>query len=931
MRDTRRPSGTVTFLFTDIEGSTRRWEQAPTAMAAALVRHDDLLRSAIEANGGHVFKTVGDAFCATFATAAAGLSAAVQAQRSLASEPWGEVGPLRVRMALHSGEAEERDSDYFGPPVNRVARLLGAGYGSQVLLSRVTADLVRDELSDGAHLVDLGGHRLKDLARPEHIFQLVVPDLPSEFPPLKTLDARPNNLPVQSTSLIGRQREVGEALDLLGRDAVRLLTLTGSGGVGKTRLSLQVAAEVAEAFPDGVWFVDLAALHDPALVVHAIARAMGLREEVGRAHRDRVAEVLRDERVLLVLDNFEQVVAAASDVAALLAAAPRLKVLATSRALLRVRGESELAVAPLAVPDPRRLPSLAELADVPAIRLFTDRAGAVNSNFALNAATAVAITEICARLEGLPLALELAAARTRLLAPDALLKRLERRLSQLNRGDRDLPERQQTMRAAISWSYDLLTPNIQTLFCRLAVFAGDWTLEAAETVVPTAGELELDVLSGLEELAEHSLVRHDEGGGDSPRFTMLGILREYALEELAASGEEAATRQAHADFYLSLAEEAKPELMGPNQGNWLDRLEAEHRNVRDAMDWLLENGKSETVLRMGWLLWLFWARHGHLLEGGAWLERGLAAGGEQPPKVRAIALVDLGNIACDLGEYDRAWSWYEQSLSIWRDLGERRNLAAAMSGLGRVAEARGELAEARTRYEESLAVFRELKDDLAVAFTLDALGDLATTEENYPRARTLHEEALAILQPLGDPASIGHSLRRLGLVAYHEGDHPTARRHLERCESLFEVGQDKDGMASTLHALGVVALREVAVDEAVTRFMASLILSEEIDDARGIVECLEGFAELAFVQGRFGLAAQLLGAAATGRRRLGTRRSERDEAHLADVVALTRTGIGDERFHASWAAGEAMTLDAAAALVHAETSGNSSDRPTAAA
>ncbi len=925
----RMPSGIVTFLFTDIEGSTRRWEQEPVAMGTAIARHDSLMRQAIETHSGYVFKTVGDAFCAVFATAADGLATALQAQRALAAEPWGEIGPLRVRMALHTGAAEERDADYFGPPVNRVARLLATGFGGQVLLSRATSDLVREALPDGAHLVELGSHRLKDLARPERIFQLVVPDLPDAFPPLKSLDSRPNNLPVQPTPLIGRENEVSEATGLLESDTVRLLTLTGPGGVGKTRLGLQVAAELVEVFPDGVWFVDLAALQEPGLVIDAIARSVGVREEGGQHLRERLAEALRDERVLLVLDNFEQVIVAAPEVATLLATCPRLKALVTSRVPLRVRGERELQVQPLEVPDSTRLPPLADLADVPAIRLFAERAQAVKPGFALDEANAQAVAAICARLDGLPLALELAAARSRLLSPEALLARLERPLPQLTRGDRDLPERQKTLRAAIAWSYDLLEPAVQALFRRLAVFAGDWTLDAAETVVPAAGALDIDVLDGLEELAEHSLVRHGEDGRDSPRFTMLAILREYALEELEASGEEVATRQAHADFYLSLAEEANPEFTGPDQGTWLDRLEAEHGNFRDAIEWLLAQGKSETVLLLGWLLWLFWARRGHLREGGKWLERGINASGDVAPKPRARALVDLGNISLDLHEYERARTFYEQSLPILRDLGERRDLAVVMSGLGRVAELRGELADARMRYEECLVIFRELQDDMAVAFTLDELGDIAAAEEDYPQARAFHEEALAIVQPLGDPANIGHTIRRLGLIACLEGDHPTARRHLEQCESLFDAGQDKGGMAATLHTQGVVAMREGAIDEASARFVNSLRLSVENDDALGIVQCLEGLAEVASVRGQFNDAAQLLGAVATGRRRLGAPRLARDEAHLIGVDDHTRTELGDEKYQIAKTAGESLNLDEAISLAGAEVLEKEPAQPTA--
>ncbi|MBV9279632.1 MAG: adenylate/guanylate cyclase domain-containing protein, partial [Chloroflexi bacterium] len=532
------PSGTVTFLFTDVEGSTRRWEQHPTAMDRAIARHDAILKRSIEEHRGAVFKTVGDAFCASFSTAPQALRAALSAQRALAAEAWDDECAIRVRMAVHTGAAVERDGDYFGPPVNRVARLLSAGHGGQILLSGAAQELVRDVLPPRVDLRDLGEHRLKDLARPERIFQAVAPDLGSDFPPLKVLDRRPHNLPVQPTPLIGRQREVRAVCDLLRQDGVRLVTLTGPGGTGKTRLALQVAAELLDELPDGAYVVSLASIADPDLVLPAVAATLGL-AEAGEGLVDTLTASLRDMRLLLVLDNVEHLMPAAPAVGEILAACPDLKVLATSREALRLAAEREFPVPPLAVPEPKRLPSLEALSQYDAVALFIQRARGVKPDFTVTNETAPAVAEICHRLDGLPLAIELAATRIRLFPPPALLGRLDRRLKILTGGARDLPARQQTLRGAIDWSYSLLDAGEQALFARLAVFAGGCTVEAAEAVCAADGP-ETDILEGVSSLVEKSLLKAGEdvsGGHAEPRFAMLETIREYAAERLERSGQ----------------------------------------------------------------------------------------------------------------------------------------------------------------------------------------------------------------------------------------------------------------------------------------------------------------------------------------------------------------------------------------------------------
>ncbi|MGI8477233.1 MAG: AAA family ATPase [Thermomicrobiales bacterium] len=531
------PRGTVTFLFTDIEGSTRLWELDPAAMWTALARHHDLLRSAILVHHGVAFKTVGDAFQAAFASAPDAVAAAADAQRTLAAAGWPETGRILVRMAIHSGEAEPDGSggDYTAPCLNRLARLLGAAHGGQTVLTGAARALVEERLPSGVSLKDLGRHRLRDLLEPERVTQVDIAGLTSTFPPLKSLERHPTNLPVQPTALIGRGGELAAIAELFGRDGARLVTLNGPGGAGKTRLALQAAAGLLDAWEDGAFFVDLAPLFDPGLLLSAVAQALGVREGGGQTVRDALTGHLGGKRILLILDNFERVAAAAPDVADLLASCPRLGVIVTSRAPLRIRAEREVVVDPFGVPDLRRLPAIGVLAVVPAIDLFVQRARAAQRDFRLTPGNADDVAATCVALDGLPLAIELAAARIRLLTPAAMRVRLERRLALLTGGARDLPERQRTLRAAIAWSRDLLSPAERTLFAQLSVFSGGCTLEAAEAVAGGGGSgplglssLEPPTLDGLSALVEQSLLRQREDAEGQPRFTVLATIREFA-------------------------------------------------------------------------------------------------------------------------------------------------------------------------------------------------------------------------------------------------------------------------------------------------------------------------------------------------------------------------------------------------------------------
>src|ERR1044072_1506040 len=511
-------SGTLTCLFTDIEGSTKRWEHHPSVMERAVKRHEEILRLAIEAESGYVFRTDGDAFKAVFVYASQALAAALRAQRALASEPWEEeIAPFLARIPLHTGAMELRDGDYVGASLNRAARLLSATHGGQILISLSTEELVRDNLPTDVTLLDMGEHRLRDLIHTERIYQVVVPDLPSAFRPLLTIDAHPNNLPRQTTALVGREGEVAAVCSLLRKSDVAFVTLTGPGGTGKTRLSLRVGAELLEEYPDGVWFVELAALSDPKLVISQTARTFGLVEQGGRPIIDSLKDYLREKRLLLILDNFEQIAEAAPQVGQLAQGAPDLKVLVTSRVPLRIRGEKEYPVPPLSLPDARHLPALEKLTQYEAVRLFIQRANDVKPDFKVTNDNAPAVAEICVRLDGLPLAIELAAARIKMLPPEALLSRLSQRLKLLAAGARDVPAGQQTLRNTIQWSYDLLSGEEQQLFWRMAPFSGGRTLEALEEVCNHDGQLAINMFDGVQSLLDKSLLQQRVGwrGGDT--------------------------------------------------------------------------------------------------------------------------------------------------------------------------------------------------------------------------------------------------------------------------------------------------------------------------------------------------------------------------------------------------------------------------------
>ena len=919
------PTGTVTFLFTDIEGSTKLWEDDAPAMQAALVRHDEILKGALEERDGYVFKTGGDAFCCAFPTAPEALDAAIETQRRLLSEAWKESGPIRVRMALHTGAAEERDGDYFGPPLNRVARLLSAAHGGQVLLSAAAQEIARDQLPAGAALMDLGERRLKDLFRPERVFQLLAAGLPSEFPPLRTLEAYRNNLPLQPTPLIGREKEVAHVCHLLRGDETRLLTLTGPGGTGKTRLALQAAADLLEDFSDGTFFVPLATLTEAELFSSAVAETLGVRETAEQPLDETLKDYLSERRLLLVLDNFEQVLEAAPAVTELLAVAPGLKVLATSRAPLGLYGEHEFPVPPLTMPDLKDPAPMERLTQYEAVRLFVERAQAVRSDFAITNESAPAVAEICVRLDGLPLAIELAAARIKMLPPKAMLQRLSSRLNLLTGGARDLPERQRTLRATIEWSYALLNEREQLLYARLAVFSGGRTLEAIEAICDAEGDLPVEVFDGVSSLLDKSLLRQEEGPGGEPRFVMLETVHEFAREKLQESAEAGEIKRTHAEYFLTLAEEAYPELKGANQLEWLERLEAEHDNMRAALSWALERKEAEVALRLGGAQWWLGIVRGYHSEGRRSLQEALAIEVRGSPEVRAMALAGIGRLAVDQGDLDRAQEACEEGLELLAN--EARETSEAklwlLERLGWVAWAREEHEQATQLFEESLALSQQMSDTYWHATSLSNLALATHSLGDYEKATELYEQSMHLFREQGDKRRLATCLNNLAMVMCSQGDLRRAAKLIEESVALLrELGARVD-VSIGLCNLGWIALLREDIGRAADIYKESLSLSWDTGLNPVVQSTLEGFACLAGAKGEAERTARLWGAAQALHE---TKDIPRDIDFLAAAdarISAVRLSMEEEAWEEAWHKGRVMTLDEAVsyALKEEEASG----------
>ncbi len=854
-----RPTGVVTFLFTDIEGSTRLVDTlGTTAWRPLLARHRELVRAALRDHQGLEIGTEGDSFFAVFRDPSSAVDAAGSAQRSLQHEAWPEGAAVRVRMGVHTGEGElDADGAYVGHDVHRAARVAAAGHGGQVLLSEATALLVDGHLAPGLTLRSLGAHRLKDL-RPERIAQLVIDGLPADFPPIRSLDARPNNLPLELTSFVGRERELGEILSLVA--GARLVTLTGPGGTGKTRLALQVAASLADDYPDGTWFVPLGTVADSDLVIPAIARAMGIGDDPSRSPIDVLATELAPKQALLVIDNLEQVRGAAADIGELLRRAGRIRMLATSRAPLRISGEQEYPVPGLPTPpdldrlgplEREQLPAAIRaqqpeaLAGFESVRLFVARGNSVKPGFAITASNAGDVAAIVAHLGGVPLAIELAAARLRFLTPAAIHERLEGRLDLPGAGAADVPERQRSLRGAIMWSHELLDAPDCRLFERLAVFMGGFDLARAEAVAGSASELGVDVLDGLASLVDQSLVRSDEVAGE-PRFSMLEPIREYAIERLQASGDLDLVSDRHARASLGLAQELQPELNGDHQREALDRLELEHANLRAAIDWADAHADPEGALGIPIAIWRMWQKRGYLREarqrvGGLIASPWFATA---PPRLRAKTHEAMGGIIYWHGQVYGAHEDYEAALEIWREIGDEREIANAAYNLsfcftmGIIQELPSDARDqADALLAESLEIYRRLGDEQGEANVFWGIGVQHYFARDNAAAAPAFEAALALYRRLGDRTQEAWSLHQLGLSRLKLGETTVARGQLAEGLRLFMAAGDVAGVTLGLDDLSAVAVADDDLARAVRlQGLARRIQASSGTGLAGVVE-----------------------------------------------------------------------------------------------
>jgi predicted ATPase/class 3 adenylate cyclase len=954
---TELPTGTVTFLYTDIEGSTTLAQQFPAELPILLARHHAIMHQAIQAHNGHVFQIAGDAFCAAFYTASDALRAALDAQRALQHEVWNPA-PIKVRMGIHAGSAqagaiEERAGGYVGYlTLTRVQRVMSAAHGGQILLSNPTTELVRGELAADVALRDMGEHRLKGLLNPEHLWQLVAPDVRHDFPPLQSLNAIPNNLPVQLTSFIGREKNIVEVKRLLS--VSRLVTLTGSGGAGKTRLSLQAAAEVIDDFARGVWFVELAALTDPALIPQAVALALGLREEQGRPLMTLLTDYLRTKMALIILDNCEHLIEGCAEFAdTLLHAAPQVKILASSREALNIGGEATYRVPSLAAPDPQHVPPLEALTQYDAVRLFIERAKAVRPSFEVKDANAPAVAQLCYHLDGIPLAIELAAARVRGMKVEQIAQRLNDRFRLLTSGNRTTLPRHQTLRATIDWSHSLLTEQERSLFRRLSVFAGGWTIEAAEAVCAGNGIESSEVLDLLLHLMDKSLILMDEHSAET-RYHMLETIREYAHERLRESGEVNRVQQQHFAYFMQFAEKDEPEPEADELRQWRQRLDSEFDNLRAALDWSFKDNVV-SGLRLAGVVGRFCGGTLRQREALDWLRKFLAR-----PEISSLTPEKAKTLLwAGVIQRNESWSgqadtpsllrqsrvWLEESLTNYQELGDQTGVADSLFELGFLMENQGNWEAAREFYTDSVRTSQEAGDKIRAARGLNILGDVLIMQGDGTQARRYHEEAVRIYRESGRRYAARLPLGELGNIAMGEGDLIAARSYSGESLALYREFNDERNATWVLLNLAEISARQRRFDEARAYIDRSIALHQEGGFLLGVdflslaflafaqsdysqadelyrkslrvvknskyygPFALEGLASVAAMQGKAKRALILFGAAEARRKAVGSPPPPIYQADNERGIAAARAQLDEDAFNAAWEAGRSMTME----------------------
>jgi len=930
-----------TFLLTDIEGSTRLWEEHADAMGTALAIHDRILRGAIESSDGSVVKTLGDGMLAVFQDPIGAINGAVSAQRSLREVAWPSTGPLRVRMAIHSGSAESRDGDFFGPALNRDARILAIGHGGQILLSAVASVLTRERLPADIELLDLGSQRLRDLDRPEQVFQVAVADLPHDFPPLRSLSTRRSNLPVSLTSFVGRERELAEVDRLIGRG--RLVTLIGTGGTGKTRLMLEAAEAVAGRFADGAWLAELAPLGDPAQIASEIARALGVPEMPGRPTVDVVNDFLASKELLLLLDNAEHLIDGVADVAGrLLAAAPGLRILTTSREALAVPGEAVVQVSSLSCPGGREVQAgvpasavdLRDASATEAVRLFTERAGAVLPAFELTATNVGAVAEICRRLDGIPLAIELAAGRVSAMSPEEIAVGLGDRFRLLTGGRRTAVPRQQTLHALIDWSWDLLTEDDRRLLRRLAIFAGGWTAAAAARIAGEAGEEMrgrgasgaaaeagiIGTLDGLARLVDRSLVIVDRG--PTTRYRMLETIRQYARERLIESDEASEIADRHLTFFAAMADAAAPELRGPAMVDWLDRVDADAENLGSALEWGLE-AAPEIAVHMCLAMLAYWRmrvaspdNQARVVTAVAVARRIVAGPPDPSPVQRAVVTRLLGEAAAIwafTGRGDVAIGWAEEALALARAGDDRPALIAALVGHSIASIFTGARGDIRGWLDEVLQLATDAGDWWTVANAAGgAAGGLSAMDP--VAAEPLLTVAVAAARRTGNPYAIAVASMGQGRLLANIGRFDEARVRLEEAIARFaEIGDERFAL-SCRSELAHAMRREGHLEEATALYHETIDGWVRFGNRGAVAHQLENIAFVLIEQGAGQRAASLLGTAESLREAARSPMIVVEEDEYRLMTERLRASADAASIDRAWATGRTMPLAEAVAL-----------------
>ena len=912
-REARR-SGTVSLVFTDIDGSTRLLEQLGDEYVTLLEDHHRIVGAAMEAHGGERVDAAGDGLFFSVPTASGALAACIQAQRAVADHQWPGGADVTVRMGLHTGEPVNAETGYVGIDVHRAARICAAGHGGQILVSASARSLIGPKLPDGVSLRDMGEHRLKDLVTPERLYQAVVPGLPGDFPPVRSLETLPNNLPRQLSTFVGRVQEIADVERRL--DGTSILTLTGPGGVGKTRLALEVGAHMVDSYPDGVWLIELGALNDGSLIGDTIASALRLKQSAAGTIQALI-EALAGRRMLLILDNCEHLLDPLVDIVdTLLHHTPDLQVLATSREALGMAGESLMPVPSMTLPAPTELGdahALEALTECDAVRLFLERGRAVQPTLTLTNENAEAVAQICRRLDGIPLAVELAAARVRSLPPQQIAARLDDRFRLLTGGSRTALPRHRTLRAAFDWSFDLLSEAEQVLLRRLSVFGGSFSLEATEAVCRGGAVSSDEMLDLLSRLVDKSLLAPEEGSTEA-RYRLLETIHDYAQEKLSESEEASDIYARHRDWFVALVDQARSGFFaGPEQATWLQRLSDDHDNLRASLQWTHEDpdgADAELTLASG--LWRFWEIRGHLAEGSAWLERALARTGGEVSARRANALTGAGVLAALRGDQAAALAAHEASLLLLREVGNPLAIAAACSNVASAAIEQGNFERARELYGESIELARSSGDMQGAAFTLLNLADLTAREGDAAEADELYAETLQTLETLGDLWGMAQATSRLAQVSRRRGDLPSARARYEEGMVLYRRIGDRRAEARMLAGLGDVTAQEGDHVGAAKVYRDSLSLRSQLGDRAGIASMFERLAGVAEAEPE--RAARLIGMAAGLRESIGAPLSAAANAELDQFLAGLGQALSEEVLRSAMADGRRTSLDAAIAF-----------------